>query len=53
MDLKTGLDFPDCHSISGTPEYIQQVPKTESDFLPSAGNFFILALPTFVTCLMG
>ena len=21
MDLKTGLDFCDCHSVSGTPEY--------------------------------
>lgn len=40
MNLKIGLDFRDCHSISGTPGFSECL-KTESSFLFSAGSFFV------------
>lgn len=53
MDLKTGLDFPDCHSISETPEYSKFLKLNPIFCFLLAVSLYTLALPTVVTLSNG
>lgn len=50
MDLKTGLDLPYCHSISGTPECSKYLKLNQISCILLAIASYTLALPT-VVCL--